>query len=614
MQKIHANKGMGLLEKIYENIESTEAKKNSLRKSVLMLMVDWRDFEKHLETSHNCLIECLNELESKEKHLNSVQESVSQSSEELRLMRKSIEVKLKEVEDKNKELIMLQEKGMRELELKEKEWLLKKEEHVEECRTREMKLSEKEKAAEGLFNKLEIEKNEILGMDKLVEERLREVGLKEEFFEGRRREFEKRVSELDDRETKVKEREKRVHFRELGSLRVERERAIELKEKEVTLIREDLELKEKELEFERAVNEKREKELDVREKLLEAKKKQYEITMDCLEEAYLKEKECLLQKELLEKGNIELEVKRKEFEDRVKVVRDLEMREKQLEKEKKELEMREKQLVTKKNELEVTQESLNELQLIKKECQLETELLEIGKKELELEKKEFEDRIKELDLREKKLELKEKKLNDKLHACLKIEPVEKVVDAKAISNLSSSPHFKFAVELDGLDFRMFLNEHEMNLESADEVFKDLQSSGEPVYVVLNAMETLCPPYLRKVDMEFEGRVARGCILLLEQLIRISPRIQSSAKNEALKLATEWKAMIKTENSLEVLGFLYLLASFDLGSAFDVGEIMNFFKIVPQHQQTPELCRRLGITDKIPGECSFFFISPAKTDA
>ncbi|KAL3516188.1 hypothetical protein ACH5RR_023090 [Cinchona calisaya] len=599
MQKFHASKRMGLLEEISANLEFAEAKKDSLRKSILMLMVDWRDFEKHQGTTNKCLIECLDELESREKHLNSVQESVSQSSMELRLMEKSVDQKAKEVEDKEKGLICLQEKRMMELELKEKEWALKKEEVIEEFRKREMELGEEEKAVKGLIGKLEMEKNEILGMEKLVEERLREVWLKEESFEERGREIEKRVSELDHRERKIKEREKRVNFSQFGPMAVEREREIEMKEKEVSIMREDLEFKEKDLEFERVVNEKREKELDIREKQLETKKKEYEITQECFEEVHMKEKQCLLEKELLDKGNKELEKKRKEFEDTVKGVKELKMTKKQLERKKKELEMMESQLETKKKELEVTQECLKELRLAKSECHLEKELLEKGNRELELKKKELEDRITEFDLREKELELKEEKLNDKLRACVKRELEEKVMDDRAISN-PSSPLFIFSVEFDGLDLHMFLNGHEMNLDSADEVFKDLQSSGDPAYLVLNAMETLNPSYLRKVGMEFGGRVAESCILLLEQLIRISPKIQSCVRTEALKLAQEWKEMIKAGNSLDVLGFLHLLASFDLASAFDMEEVMNFLDSVAQHQKTPELCRRLGVTDKMPG--------------
>lgn len=344
---------------------------------------------------------------------------------------------------------------------------------------------------------------------------------------------------------------------------------------------------------------------------MKEREKQYEITLKCLQEVHLKEKECLLEKELLQKGNKELEVKRKELEDRIKGTKELEIREKQVEKKKEEVEIREKHLKRKREEVEIREKQLKrkreefevmEKQLEKKkkeEDQLEKELLEKGNKELELKKKEFEDRIKEYDLREKELELKEKKLNDKLHACLKTNPVETVVDERAISN-STSPQFTFSVELDQLDIRMFLNEREMNLESPDEVFKDLQLSGDPVYFVLTAVEAVYPPYLRKVDMVFEGRVASCCILLLEQLLRLSPQIQPSAKSGAFKLASEWKAIIETGNLLEVLGFLYLLASFDLASTFDVKEVMNFVEIVAQNPQTPELCRLLGLTDKIPG--------------
>lgn len=52
-------------------------------------------------------------------------------------------------------------------------------------------------------------------------------------------------------------------------------------------------------------------------------------------------------------------------------------------------------------------------------------------------------------------------------------------------------------------------------------------------------------------------VRRSCITLLEQLLKVSPKIKLAVREEAMKLACEWKAKMSTvhEYSLEVLGFL-----------------------------------------------------------
>lgn len=86
-------------------------------------------------------------------------------------------------------------------------------------------------------------------------------------------------------------------------------------------------------------------------------------------------------------------------------------------------------------------------------------------------------------------------------------------------------------------------------------------------------------------------------------MNISPNIRTDVKEAALGIAAEWKTKMKpvVENWLEVLGFLSLLAAYELGGDFDVDELLSLYKIVPQHRQTPELFVLLGFTDEIGGK-------------
>ena len=77
------------------------------------------------------------------------------------------------------------------------------------------------------------------------------------------------------------------------------------------------------------------------------------------------------------------------------------------------------------------------------------------------------------------------------------------------------------------------------------------------------------------------------------------------KQEAMRLAMEWrvKMRVDTQHSLEVLGFLQLLASYGLASAFDADELILYLEKVAEHEQLPGLCQILGFDNKVPGKFS-----------
>lgn len=155
-----------------------------------------------------------------------------------------------------------------------------------------------------------------------------------------------------------------------------------------------------------------------------------------------------------------------------------------------------------------------------KEVILREERVKDRLEELESREKHFEDRCKELGE-------KEKQLNAIPNAHIKSEPAEEVALDRVNAIVGNSTVTSFVVITDGKSLQIFLNEHEKELDlMSDEVFKALQMSPDPAQLVLDAMEGFYPPHLRKGETEFEGSVARrSCILLLEQLIRVSPDIQ-----------------------------------------------------------------------------------------
>ncbi|KAJ8572953.1 hypothetical protein K7X08_009464 [Anisodus acutangulus] len=116
--------------------------------------------------------------------------------------------------------------------------------------------------------------------------------------------------------------------------------------------------------------------------------------------------------------------------------------------------------------------------------------------------------------------------------------------------------------MDGKSLQIFLNEHQKELDlMSDDVFEALQMSPDPAKLVLDAMEGFYPPHFRKGETEFEGSVARrSCILLLEQLIRVSPEIRGSVRGVARYIARDWKVKMKALMLMSLLFCWRLLLS------------------------------------------------------
>ncbi|KAI5676365.1 hypothetical protein M9H77_07315 [Catharanthus roseus] len=348
---------MGGPSKISEDLEAIEAKKKSFTKSVLSVLVQWKDFECHFDLTQKEFGESFRELEARDKDLCSLQESLDSARQWLEL--------------REKDFLLFCEKKKLFLESKEKKLISIGENCAKEV---EEKLKEQEQRVQGHLAKLEFERREMEAIKGFVQKRFMEVELREKHFEDQRKEIElirdsleKKAQELEHNVGKLKEREKKVeHKEEEVNIRKERDKEVEFKIKDLDLMIENIEEKEKQINFIRNLNEKRLKELDINEKQLQ--KRRVEL---------MKEKEMEIK--LLEKQCQELESRKKEFEVRV---RDFEWKEKKHE------------------------ESLKDFDLKKREFKLKEELLKQEEKGLDSRKKVYEDSMKKHATHEKELQMK----------------------------------------------------------------------------------------------------------------------------------------------------------------------------------------------------------------
>ncbi|XP_042017640.1 FRIGIDA-like protein 5 isoform X2 [Salvia splendens] len=127
-------------------------------------------------------------------------------------------------------------------------------------------------------------------------------------------------------------------------------------------------------------------------------------------------------------------------------------------------------------------------------------------------------------------------------------------------------------------------------------YKILSISPDPAKLVIEALHGFEEIRLGTLDME-----RRATILLLDQLAKLSPKIQPCVKQAATKLACLWKSETSSaERPTEALAFLHLLAVYGISSSFDRSELLSFLKLADKHKHNPNLCRTLGLADRVPG--------------
>jgi len=98
-------------------------------------------------------------------------------------------------------------------------------------------------------------------------------------------------------------------------------------------------------------------------------------------------------------------------------------------------------------------------------------------------------------------------------------------------------------------------------------------------------------------------------------------LATNVKERAKKIAFEWKSKLDSldidasnGNCLEAHAFLQLLATFGIFAEFNEDELCKLLPSVSRRRQTPELCRLLGLSQKMPGVIGVLVDSARPIDA
>ncbi|XWS45198.1 hypothetical protein CRYUN_Cryun15aG0115700 [Craigia yunnanensis] len=192
----------------------------------------------------------------------------------------------------------------------------------------------------------------------------------------------------------------------------------------------------------------------------------------------------------------------------------------------------------------------------------------------------------------------------------------------------------FCEQMDAKGLLNFVMENQKNLNAiCQELPVALEIASEPARLVLNSLEGFYPPdettqTVDKRDAALQG-MRKSCVVLIEAMAAFLARIDPGAdhllnpetKQQAKSIADEWKPKLSNAgsdaangNSLEAEAFLQLLATFRIASEFDEEELCKLVVVVAHRRQAPELCRSIGLTQKMPGVVELLINSGRQIDA
>lgn len=179
---------------------------------------------------------------------------------------------------------------------------------------------------------------------------------------------------------------------------------------------------------------------------------------------------------------------------------------------------------------------------------------------------------------------------------------------------------KLCQEINSEGLLKFISDNRKDLVTLrEEIPVALHAACDPASLVLDSLKGFYGSDMPNLDAKKDSNLIglrRTCIMLMECLSSlilgldvdsVSDIISDSAKERAKAIAEEWKPKLdyldvdaSNGNSLEAHAFLQLLATFGINSDFDHECLSKLIPMVSRRRQTAELCRYLGLSDKMPG--------------
>ncbi|XP_031121689.1 FRIGIDA-like protein 3 [Ipomoea triloba] len=179
---------------------------------------------------------------------------------------------------------------------------------------------------------------------------------------------------------------------------------------------------------------------------------------------------------------------------------------------------------------------------------------------------------------------------------------------------------KLCQEMDSDGIHKFISDNRKDLAAMrEEIPPALKAAADPASLVLDSLKGFYNSEIINSDAKKDANLLglrRTCIMLMECLSSLLsnmkmesiPRVISeSVKARAKTIAEDWKPKLDDldvdanhGNSLEAHAFLQLLATFGINSDFDQEDLTKLIPMVSRRRQTADLCRSLGLSDKMPG--------------
>ncbi|ESW18585.1 hypothetical protein PHAVU_006G053200 [Phaseolus vulgaris] len=156
-------------------------------------------------------------------------------------------------------------------------------------------------------------------------------------------------------------------------------------------------------------------------------------------------------------------------------------------------------------------------------------------------------------------------------------------------------------KMDGVGLRNYVNDHFLDRARVQgELSGAFQHAPDAGVMVLEALEGFHGDGSGLKEWELR-KMRKSCVVLVKQFRVAALSVSAEARVRAVKLAQAWKEKFVGDdnNAFGALGLLHLIAAFGLVSEFSLDELVDFSVVAPTNEEFPELCRAVGLTEKVP---------------
>ncbi|XAR58797.1 hypothetical protein NMG60_11014342 [Bertholletia excelsa] len=214
----------------------------------------------------------------------------------------------------------------------------------------------------------------------------------------------------------------------------------------------------------------------------------------------------------------------------------------------------------------------------------------------------------------------EEKQSDAIAAERSLEDMNKSPKNENMVVKSYPQLVKLCQEMDSSGLQKFISDNRKELSTIrEEIPPALKAAADPASLVLDSLKD----FYRMEASNLDGKkdpcllgLRRTCIMLMEclsvllanlDISSVADIISEEVKKRAKLIAQDWKPKLdnldvdaNNGNSLEAHAFLQLLATFSISSDFDRDDLSKLIPMVSRRRQTADLCRFLGLSEKMPG--------------